>query len=98
MNFPALKSQMHDLFSVMLQAADSGELPALKEVTSFLQATEKMSMNANEAWHSEAEDFLHLTRQLHMVVKKQNIQEAVLILDALRDAQEYCHRSFKPEG
>jgi XXXCH domain-containing protein len=98
MNFPALKSQMHDLFSVMMQAADSGELPALKEVTSFLHATEKMTMSANEAWHSEAEDFLHLTRQLHMVVKKQNIQEAVLLLDALRDAQEFCHRSFKPEG
>ncbi|WP_028572957.1 GAK system XXXCH domain-containing protein [Desulfonatronum lacustre] len=98
MNFPALKSQMHDLFSVIMQAADSGELPALKEVTSFLQATEKMAMNANESWHSEAEDFLHLTRQLHMVVKKHNVQEAVLLLDALRDAQEFCHRSFKPEG
>ena len=98
MNFPALKSQMHELFSAIQQAADSGDLPALKDVTSFLQATEKMTMNANEAWHSEAEDFLHLTRQLHMVVKKQSIQEAVLILDALRDAQEFCHRSFKPES
>ncbi|WP_035271700.1 GAK system XXXCH domain-containing protein [Desulfonatronum thiodismutans] len=98
MNFPAIKSQMLDLFTAIMQAADSGELPALKDVTSFLQATEKMAMNATEAWHSEAEDFLHLTRQLHMVVKKQNIQESVLILDALQDAQEFCHRSFKPES
>lgn len=97
MNFPALKNQMQELFSSIQQSADSGELPELKEVASFFQATEKMAMNANEAWHSEAEDFLHLTRQLHMVVKKKNIQEAVLLLDALRDAQEFCHRSFKPE-
>ena len=98
MNFPALKSQMQKLFSTIQQATDSGEMPALKDITSFLQATEKMAMNADEAWHSEAEDFLHLTRQLHMVAKKQNIQETVLILDALRDSQEFCHRSFKPES
>jgi len=79
------------------QAGDSGELPSLKDVTLFLQSTERMAMNADEAWHAEAEDFLHLTRQLHMVVKKNNLQEAVLILDALRDAQEFCHRTFKPE-
>lgn len=89
---------MRELFSTIQQATDSGELPALKDVTSFLQATEKMAMNANEAWHHEAEDFLHLTRQLHMVVKKQSIQETVLIIDALRDAQEFCHRSFNTES
>ncbi|PTN36526.1 GAK system XXXCH domain-containing protein [Desulfonatronum sp. SC1] len=98
MNFPALKNQMQELFLAIQQAADSGELPALNEVASFLQATEKMTINAQEAWHSEAEDFLHLTRQLHMVVKKRNVQEAVLLLDALRDAQEFCHRSFKSES
>lgn len=94
MNFSALKSQMRELFSTIQQATDSGELPALNDVTAFLQATEKMTMNATDAWLSEAEDFLHLTRQLHIVVKKKNIPEAVLILDALRDAQEFCHRTF----
>ncbi len=98
MNFPALKNQMHVSFSAIQQAADSGELPNLRDVTAFLQATEKMNMVADDAWHSESEDFLHLTRQLHMVVKKQNFQEAVLLLDALRDAQEFCHRTFKPES
>lgn len=98
MNFSALKSQMQQLFSKIQQAADSGELPALKDVSSFLQATEKMAMNAHENWLNEAEDFLHLTRQLHMVVKKHHTQEAVLILDALRDAQEFCHRTFSSKS
>lgn len=91
----AIKSQMHVLFTAMQQSAESGELPALKDVNSFLQLSEKMTMNAAEDWHSEAEDFLHLTRQLHMVVKKQNFQEAVLLIEALNDAQKFCHRSFR---
>lgn len=98
MNFAATKNQMNALFSAIQQAADSGELPVLKDVTSFFQLSEKMAMNASESWHTEAEDFVHLTRQLHMAVKKQNLPEAILLLDALRDAQEFCHRTFKSEN
>ncbi|TVQ99137.1 MAG: GAK system XXXCH domain-containing protein [Desulfovibrionales bacterium] len=94
MSFSVIKNQMQTLFVRMQQAGDAGELPDLKDITAFLHATERMAMNAEEAWHSEAEDFLHLTRQLHMVVKKKSLQEAILLLDALRDAQEFCHRSF----
>lgn len=89
---------MQELFAKIQQATDIGELPSLHDVTSLLHASEKMMMHADESWHSEAEDFLHLTRQLHMVVKKNNFQEAVLLLDALSDAQEFCHRTFKSEG
>ncbi|GAB6059895.1 hypothetical protein JCM31598_30120 [Desulfonatronum parangueonense] len=98
MNFAAHKNQMRELFASLQQTAESGELPTVNDVNSFLHLSEKMAMHADDSWHSEAEDFLHLTRQLLMVVKKQNFQETVLLIDALHDAQTFCHKSFRVES
>ncbi|WP_459938320.1 GAK system XXXCH domain-containing protein [Desulfonatronum parangueonense] len=89
---------MRELFASLQQTAESGELPTVNDVNSFLHLSEKMAMHADDSWHSEAEDFLHLTRQLLMVVKKQNFQETVLLIDALHDAQTFCHKSFRVES
>lgn len=78
----------------MQQSAEAGELPAFPEATTFVQLAEKMHMSAPDDWLSEAEDFLHLARQLHSAVKHGRVQDAVLLLDALQDAKEFCHRTY----
>jgi XXXCH domain-containing protein len=95
MEFRNLKLHLENVFLGLQQFSEAGELPPLTEVGSLVQLAEKMHMNAPDDWLSEAEDFLHLTRQLHLAVKHGNIQDAVLLLDALQDAQEYCHRTYR---
>ncbi len=95
MEFRNLKLRIDKVFLGLQQFSEAGELPPLIEVASLVQLAERMHMNAPNDWLSEAEDFLHLTRQLHLAVKHGNIQDAVLLLDALQDAQEYCHRTYR---
>ncbi len=78
----------------MQQGAEAGELPALSEVTTFVQLAVKMHISAPDAWLSEAEDFLHLAKQLHSAAKYDRVQDTILLLDALQDAKEFCHRTY----
>jgi len=95
MNVSALKIQLETLFTALRQRAEAGELPALSDVATFVQLAEQTHMNAQDNWLSEAEDFLHLARQLHSAVKHGRVQDAVLLLDALQDAKEF---SIAPNG
>jgi XXXCH domain-containing protein len=98
MDFSALKAKLDILFAALQQTTEAGELPALSEVTTFVLLVEKMHMNAPDDWLNEAEDFLHLARQLLFAVKHGRVQDAVLLLDALQDAREFCHRTYgKPK-
>lgn len=86
---------MDTLFHTLLQNSEAGELPKTEDVKNFLFLAEKMHFSADESWHNESEDFLHLTRQLQKVVKQNNFQETVRLIDALHDAREFCHQSFR---
>lgn len=95
MNFATMKHKMDTLFHALLQTAETGDLPSTNNVRDFLFLAEKMHFSADESWHNESEDFLHLTRQLQKVVKQGNFQETVRLIDALHDAREFCHQSFR---
>lgn len=98
MEFSTIKVQLERVFLVLQKSAESGELPLQADVAKFVQLAEKMHMNALDEWVNEAEDFLHLARQLHLAVKHERVQDGVLLLDALQDAKEYCHRIFCGHG
>lgn len=98
MDFSKLKQQLEAYFQALQHSVEAGELPNLRDVAAFVQMAERMHMNAREDWLSEAEDFLHLSRQLHLAVKNKHLRDAVLLLDALQDAQEFCRRTYRNEG
>lgn len=97
MVLPAIKRELEAILLNLSRSAESGELPSQQDTQSFNQLAIKMHMNAPDEWASEAEDFLHLARQLHLAVKRESIQESVLLLDALRDAQQFCHRTYRDQ-
>ncbi|HDQ39430.1 MAG TPA: GAK system XXXCH domain-containing protein [Desulfonatronum sp.] len=98
MDFHNLKRHLNTFFSALQRSADAGELPQLSDAASFVLFAEKMHMNASDDWLPEAEDFLHLARQLHSAIKHKKIQDTVLLMDALQDAQEFCHRTYREKG
>jgi XXXCH domain-containing protein len=50
---------------------------------------------AEDIWADELEDFVHMAKQLLQAVKHGKVEDCILIVDSLNDAQEYCHRTFK---
>lgn len=97
MDFQTLKSDLVTVFTSMQRSTDAGDLPTIQDVAFFVSLTTKLHMNAPNEWIGEAEDFLHLARQLQSSVKHQHVQDAVLLMDALHDAQEFCHRTYRSQ-
>lgn len=95
MDLHTIKNELDTLFQALTQSAVAGDLPNLNNALRFSQLAEKMHMHAPDDWESEAEDFLHLARQLHLAVKREDFQDSVLLLEALRDAQHFCHRIYR---
>ncbi len=98
MDFQTLKKDLDAIFTTLQRSTEAGDLPTIQDVMRFISLTEKMHMNAPDEWVNEAEDFLHLARQLHSSVKHHQVQDAVLLLDALHDAQEFCHRTYRNQA
>lgn len=95
MDFRTFKHELDAVFSALQRSTEAGDLPAMQDVTHFISLAEKLHMHAPDDWLSESEDFLHLARQLHSSVKHLRVQDAVLLMDALKDAQEFCHRTYR---
>jgi len=95
MVFTQLKKEIESAFAQIQEAAEAGEMPQLEHVGVFVRLARLMQTHAAEEWAGECEDFVHLAAQLHRTVKNDNVQDAILLVEALNDARNYCHRTFK---
>ncbi len=95
MEFSQVKQSLQSIFGDIQDQVQQGQLPSEETVSSFLRLATRMHSLAEEEWADECEDFHHLVKELLRVVKKGSIEEAVLLVEALDDAQAYCHQSFR---
>ncbi len=95
MDFKKLKSEMETVFSRISESALAGDIPDESDASTLLRLARQMQSAANESWLSECEDFVHLTNQLLHSVKKQQTQDAIMIVESLNDAQMYCHETYR---
>lgn len=96
MDFSALKALMDETFQKILDLTQDGQMPDEKLANQFARLTTQLHMQADEAWAGEAEDFAHLANQLLQTVKKGKREDSIRLVDSLQDAQDYCHRTYKP--
>ncbi|MFO8033038.1 MAG: GAK system XXXCH domain-containing protein [Desulfohalobiaceae bacterium] len=94
MHFRELKQELEQVFTKIMQDSTEGGLPELQDVQRFAQLCSRLQSQAPEAWALEADDLQHLAKELLQCVKKQNTQEAVILIHSLQEAQTYCHRTF----
>ncbi|NJB67983.1 XXXCH domain-containing protein [Desulfobaculum xiamenense] len=94
MDFLTLKHDLDTNFALILDSTTHGELPGSDVVAEFVRLCRTLHIQAEEDWNAEAEDFAHLAVKLQQAVKRGNVQEAVMIVDSLDAAKDYCHRTF----
>lgn len=95
MNLRALKKELEFCFEQLKGKLEQNEFPELNTVKKFVQLTNQMQTMANESWAYEADDFLHLAKQLYQCAKNNKLNEMILLLTSLEDAKNFCHRTFK---
>ncbi len=95
MDFSTIKQDMTRVFETITSKTDEGLLPDEDSVNSFVRLSRRLHQLADESWIGEAEDFSHLANQLLNAVKKGDLENSIMLVESLQDAQAYCHRTFR---
>jgi len=95
MEFTALKSGLEKVFEDIQTQSSHGELPKIEQVSSFVRLCRQLHTQAPDEWADEAGDFTHMAEKLLQAVKNGLVEESVLCVESLSEAQTYCHRLFK---
>ncbi len=95
MNFTALKQNLQEAYDVIVAKINDNQLPEVAEANTFARLATQMHMTANDDWADQAEDFAHLAAEFLQTVKKGQLEDAVMLIESLNEAQTYCHRTFK---
>lgn len=95
MDFKQLKKSMMLSFQAIRTQSKDGELPNESECNKFARLCTQLHMQAEDDWMDEADDFAHLATQLYNAVKKNQLEDAVRLVESLHEAQIYCHRTYK---
>ncbi|KHK03028.1 GAK system XXXCH domain-containing protein [Desulfovibrio sp. TomC] len=95
MEFKTTKRDLEEVFATLQSQVEDAALPDEALVNRLARLARKLHQMADEAWMDEAEDFSHLAGQLLNAVKKNDVEGCVMIMESLRDAQTFCHRTFR---
>lgn len=95
MEFKTTKRDLEEIFATIQSQVEDAALPDEALVNRLARLARKLHQMADEAWMDEAEDFSHLAGQLHNAVKKNDVEGCVMLVESLRDAQTFCHRTFR---
>jgi XXXCH domain-containing protein len=95
MDFQTTKRDLEALFSKIQSQVAEANLPAEADASRLMRLAQRLHQLADEDWMDEAEDFSHLAGQLLNAVKKGDVEDCVMLVESLDDAQSYCHRMFR---
>lgn len=95
MNFRKLKQNLAEVFDRIKASTTSGEMPAAQDVEQFVRLCRLFQAQAQDDWAGEAEDFCLLAEEFYQAARKNQIEEVVMLVDSLEDAQNYCHRTYQ---
>lgn len=97
MQFTVLKQEMESCFDQIKSTAQDGGMPDAELVNAFLRLTQKMQAQADEEWMDECLDFVHMVQQLVHAVKKNELSDAIMIVESLDENRNNCHMTFSSE-
>jgi len=95
MEFKTTKRDLEEVFTLIQSQVEDASLPDESTVNRFVRLARKLHQMADDAWVDEAEDFSHLAGQLLNAVKKGDVEDCVMLVESLGDAQSFCHRMFR---
>lgn len=86
MKTATLNTRIEAFIQDILNSQNDNQMPSLNEVQEFVRAARALPMKADESWLAEAEDFSHLADQLLLAVKNSQFEEAVQLMDSIKEA------------
>lgn len=86
MKTATLNTRIEALIQDILNSQNDNQMPSLNQVQDFVRAARTLPMHADETQMAEAEDFSHLADQLLLAVKNSQFEEAVQLMDSIREA------------
>ena len=95
MEFKTTKRDLEAVFAKIQSQVEDATLPDEESVNRLARLARKMHQLADEDWMDEAEDFSHLAGQLLNAVKKGDVEDCVMLVESLDDAQSFSHRTFR---
>ncbi|MEA4857486.1 MAG: GAK system XXXCH domain-containing protein [Solidesulfovibrio sp.] len=95
MEFQTTKRDLETVFTRIQNQVAEANLPDEESVNRLVRLARKLHQLADEDWVDEAEDFSHLAGQLLNAVKKGDVEDCVMLVESLDDAQSFCHRMFR---
>ncbi|WP_428563382.1 MAG: GAK system XXXCH domain-containing protein [Solidesulfovibrio sp. DCME] len=95
MEFQTTKRDLETVFTHIQNQVAEASLPDEASVNRLVRLARKLHQLADEDWVDEAEDFSHLAGQLLNAVKKGDVEDCVMLVESLDDAQSFCHRMFR---
>ncbi|WP_028573737.1 GAK system XXXCH domain-containing protein [Desulfonatronovibrio hydrogenovorans] len=95
MEFKQLKAELEIIFAKITSELDNNNVPDIVTLQEFVRLARIMPMLADDSWIGESEDFSHLATQLLQSARNKDFRTAILLADALNDAQLFCHKSFR---
>ncbi len=95
MNTKQTKYKLQDLYDQIHENVHQGELPSEEDVRAFIRLFEHFITQVDFEMTAECEDFLHMSKQLLHAVKKNNLSDAIQLVDSLNDAKSYCHDNLR---
>ncbi len=94
MDMKQIKQELRVLFDAILDRAQVGELPQESDVMLFEKLVRRFLTYADEAWIDECDDLVHMATQLTKSVKRGEIHGAILLVESISDAMNFCHRTY----
>ena len=95
MSFASLKQELDTVFNTIQEKSSTGGMPETADIQQFVRLATRIQSFAEDEWADEYEDFSQLAQQLLHAVKKNQLQDAIRLVESLNDAKSYCHRDFK---
>ncbi|AGW12756.1 GAK system XXXCH domain-containing protein [Megalodesulfovibrio gigas] len=94
MQFKALKQEMEACFARIKATTAGGELPSKDDIHIFVRYTQKMQALAEDDWMEECLDFVHMVEELAHAVKKNQVSDAIMLVESLDETRSNCHMTF----
>lgn len=88
-----LNTHIEAFINNILNSQNDNTMPSLNQVQEFVRAARTLPMYADESWQPEAEDFSHLADQLLLAVKDNQFEDAVQIMDSIREAWTFINEN-----
>jgi XXXCH domain-containing protein len=94
MDMKSIKQELRIVFAAILERAKVGELPLESDVILLEKLARRFLTHAADAWIDECDDLVHIAAQLTKCVKRGEVHDAILLVESISDAMNFCHRSY----